>query len=103
MHWGSNNRKGAEHEINGKKHVAEAHFVFTSSQRNETAVLAYFFEVADNENAEWGNYVLYVSDLKEVNQIKTYETNIQQLMDGDQREFLRYTRSLVLFRKLKDK
>ncbi|CAF1657955.1 unnamed protein product, partial [Didymodactylos carnosus] len=64
-------------------------------QTNETAVLAYFFEVADNENAQWANYVLYVSDLKEVNQTKTYGTNIQQLMDGDQREFLRYTGSLT--------
>ncbi|CAF1468795.1 unnamed protein product [Didymodactylos carnosus] len=95
MHWGSSDDEGSEHEINGKKHVAEAHFVFRSDQTNETAVLAYLFDVSDNENAQWAEYVLYASALKKVNQTKIYTTNIKQLMDGGKHEFLRYTGSLT--------
>ena len=64
LHWGRNDRHGSEHEIDGQRFPAEAHFVFKNRQNNQLAVFAFHFVVADQwdeENTEWEKYAVKMS------------------------------------------
>ena len=47
LHWGRNDRHGSEHEIDGQRFPAEAHFVFKNNETEQLAVFACLFTIAD--------------------------------------------------------
>jgi carbonic anhydrase len=99
LHWGRNDRHGSEHEINGHRFPAEAHFVHKNFETGQIAVLAFFFIVADDDSNnihnEWEKYADVASQLTKVHDTKTCIFNLNQLMQVDDREFFRYIGSLT--------
>ncbi|CAF1130500.1 unnamed protein product [Adineta steineri] len=98
LHWGRNDRHGSEHEIDGERFPAEAHFVFKNQQNGQLAVFAFHFIVADQwdeENTEWEKYTDAASQLLNVNDTMNCTFNLSQLMKANEREFFRYTGSLT--------
>jgi carbonic anhydrase len=70
LHWGNNDRHGSEHEIDGYRFPAEAHFVFKNNESGQLAVFSLLFTIADqwdNENTEWEKYADAASQLKNAN------------------------------------
>ncbi|CAF3124479.1 unnamed protein product, partial [Rotaria sp. Silwood2] len=42
LHWGRSGRHGSEHEIDGHKYPAEAHFVYKNLETQQIAVFGFF-------------------------------------------------------------
>jgi carbonic anhydrase len=97
LHWGENDRHGSEHEINGHRFPAEAHFVHKNYDNGQIAVLAFFFTVTDddNETSAWGKYAEVASRLIHIHDTMNYTFNVSQLMQIDDGEFFRYMGSLT--------
>ena len=98
LHWGKNHRHGSEHQIDGHRYPAEAHFVFTNNQTGQLAVFAYLFTIADRfhqENAEWRKYADTASKLTNINDNICCILNLRVLMQVNEREFFRYMGSLT--------
>jgi carbonic anhydrase len=98
LHWGRNDRHGSEHEIDGQRFPAEAHFVFKNNQNEQLAVFAFLFTVAgqwDEENTEWEKYADAASQLFNVNDTINCTFNLSQLMKANERQFFRYSGSLT--------
>lgn len=88
LHWGENNRHGSEHQINGDRFPAEAHFVHRNSNNGQIAVLAFFFRLADEQLNEWDKYA-------QMSERNTCEFNLTRLMQKTDGEFFRYVGSLT--------
>ncbi len=95
LHWGRNDRHGSEHEINGCRFPAEAHFVHKNHENGQTAVLAFLFTVSNDEHNEWEKYAETASRLTKIHDSTTCTFNLNQLMQVDEREFFRYIGSLT--------
>ncbi|UJR36869.1 hypothetical protein I4U23_029582 [Adineta vaga] len=101
LHWGRNNRHGSEHEINGHRFPAEAHFVHKNHDNGQIAVLALFLTIiedTDNINTkhnEWEKYADVASQLNKIQKTATCTFNLSQLMQIDDRDFFRYVGSLT--------
>ena len=95
LHWGRNNRHGSDHEINGYRFPAEAHFVHTNRKNGQTAVLAFFLVVSEDESNEWEKYADAASRLTKHQTPINCKFNLNQLMHVDNREFFRYVGSLT--------
>lgn len=98
LHWGKHDRHGAEHEIDGHQHPAEAHFVFKNAEAQQTAVLAFFFHVVKTpkeENTEWKKYTHIASLLTTVGETMNCNFNLVHLMQLESRRFFRYNGSLT--------
>ncbi|CAF3375701.1 unnamed protein product [Rotaria sp. Silwood2] len=98
LHWGNNDRHGSEHEFNGYRFPAEAHFVFKNFANQEIAVFAFFLNVSgrfDDENTEWKKYADATCLLK--NSGDTYDCifNLSHLMQIENKKFFRYMGSLT--------
>jgi carbonic anhydrase len=95
LHWGKNDRHGSEHEINGYRFPAEAHFVHKNNDNGQVAVLAFFLTVSGDEHSEWEKYADTASRLIKIHDQTTCIFNLSQLMQIDDREFFRYIGSLT--------
>jgi carbonic anhydrase len=95
LHWGQNDRHGSEHEINGYRFPAEAHFVHKNYENGQIAVLAFFLTVSENEHNEWEKYADVASRLKKIHDTNNCTFNLSRLMQIDDREFFRYIGSLT--------
>lgn len=100
LHWGRNNRHGSDHELNGYRYPAEAHFVHKNYRTNLTAVLAYFLNVSDenighDEPNQWDKFVQISSQLISKHDQITSQFNFNHLMRIDSRSFYRYMGSLT--------
>ncbi|UJR19870.1 hypothetical protein I4U23_023003 [Adineta vaga] len=98
LHWGRNDHHGSEHEIDGERCPAEAHFVFKNHQNGQLAVFAFLFTIADqweDENTDWEKYTDAASQLLNINDTMNCAFNLSQLMKANEREFFRYTGSLT--------
>jgi len=95
LHWGRNNRHGSEHELNGYRFPAEAHFVHKNSDNGQVAVLAFFLTISNNEHSEWEKYADAASRLIKIHDKINCTFNLNQLMKVDDREFFRYMGSLT--------
>jgi len=98
LHWGRSDRHGSEHEIDGYKFAAEAHFVFKNYQNGQTAVFAFLFTIADesnNENTEWEKYANAASRLVNIKDTINYTFDLSQLMQVNDTQFFRYIGSLT--------
>jgi carbonic anhydrase len=98
LHWGRNDRHGSEHEIDGQRFPAEAHFVFKNNQTGQLAVFAFLFTIAgqwDEENTEWKKYADAASQLININDTINCIFNLSDLMKANERQFFRYTGSLT--------
>jgi carbonic anhydrase len=98
LHWGQNDRHGSEHEIDGHRFPAEAHFVFKNNQTEQLAVFGFLFTIADEfheENKEWKKYADAASELVHMNDTIQCIFNLSQLMQVNESRFFRYTGSLT--------
>lgn len=98
LHWGENNRHGSEHEIDGHRFPAEAHFVHRNHENGQVAVLACFFTAVDEEQSTqnpWKQFTQVASRLTETHQIDHCTFNLSQLMSIQDRPFYRYHGSLT--------
>jgi len=98
LHWGRNDRHGSEHEIDGQRFPAEAHFVFKNNQTRQLAVFAYLFTITDqssNENTEWEKYTNAASQLIHINDTIQCMFNLSELMQINDRQYFRYIGSLT--------
>jgi len=98
LHWGNNDRHGSEHEIDGYRFPAEAHFVFKNNESGQLAVFSLLFTIADqwdNENTEWEKYADAASQLINANDTINCTFNLSQLMKANERQFFRYIGSLT--------
>jgi carbonic anhydrase len=95
LHWGRNDQHGSEHEINGYRFPAEAHFVHKNDGTGQVAVLAFFLTISDDEHNEWEKYATAASRLTKIHDTISCTFNLSQLMQIDDREFFRYTGSLT--------
>jgi carbonic anhydrase len=98
LHWGRNDQHGSEHEINGYRFPAEAHFVFKNNENGQLAVFSFLFSIADQwdeENTEWEKYADAASQLTKLNDTMNCTFNLSQLMKANERQFFRYTGSLT--------
>jgi carbonic anhydrase len=98
LHWGNNDEHGSEHEIDGHRFPAEAHFVFKNNETGQLAVFAYLFSIANElhkENQEWVKYADAASQLIHVNDTIHCIFNLRVLMQVNERQFFRYMGSLT--------
>ncbi|CAF1151960.1 unnamed protein product [Didymodactylos carnosus] len=98
LHWGKNDRHGSEHEIDGYRFPAEAHFVHKNLETKETAVFAFFFDIASkhhHENVEWKKYADAASQLKNTGDTVDCTFHLSNLMQIEDRQYFRYTGSLT--------
>jgi carbonic anhydrase len=95
LHWGQNDRHGSEHEINGYRFPAEAHFVHKNLDNGQVAVLAFFLTISDNEHNEWKKYADAASRLIHIHDKIDCTFNLHQLMQVDDKEYFRYMGSLT--------
>ena len=98
LHWGKNDRHGSEHEIDGQRYSAEAHFVFKNRATGQTAVFAFFFHIAQSwadENFEWKKYSNAASLLTNVGDLINCVFDLSRLMNINSKRFFRYTGSLT--------
>jgi len=96
LHWGRNHRHGSEHELNGYRYPAEAHFVHKNHQTNRIAVLAYFLNISDeNQQNEWDKFAQLSTQFMSKHARITCRLNLDRLMRIDSRRFYRYIGSLT--------
>jgi carbonic anhydrase len=98
LHWGKNDQHGSEHEVNGRRFPAEAHFVFKNNETDQPAVFAFLFAVVDQwdqENTQWKTYADAASQLINVNNSINCIFNLRQLMQVNERQYFRYIGSLT--------
>ncbi|CAF1130372.1 unnamed protein product [Rotaria sordida] len=95
MHWGRNDKHGSEHEINGHRFPAEAHFVHKNYDNGQIVVLAFLFTIDNNEHSEWEKYANVASQLIKTHDRTTCIFNLNRLMQVKDREFFRYIGSLT--------
>ncbi|CAF1595514.1 unnamed protein product [Rotaria magnacalcarata] len=98
LHWGSNDRHGSEHEIDGREFPSEAHFVHKNYKTNQVAVFAFFFDIAGpqhEENVEWQHYANGATHLKHIGDTFNRFFDLSHLMQIEGRQFFRYTGSLT--------
>ena len=98
LHWGENNRHGSEHEIDGHRFPAEAHFVHRNHESGEVAVLACFFTTVDTDQSvasPWTRFTQIASRLTQTHKTDHCTFNLSQLMSIEDRPFYRYHGSLT--------
>lgn len=95
LHWGRNDRHGSEHEINGYRFPAEAHFVHKNYDTGQIAVLAFFLIISKDVHSEWEKYANAASQLVKIHDQITCIFNLNQLIQADDRDFFRYIGSLT--------
>ncbi|CAF3246737.1 unnamed protein product [Rotaria socialis] len=97
IHWGADNKQGAEHEIDGNRFAGEAHFVHKNKDTQQLAVLAIFLTVSDigNKSNEWDKYANIASQLTKTDDKTTCVLNLSRLMQMKHTEFYRYEGSLT--------
>lgn len=98
LHWGRSDRHGSEHEIDGHKFPAEAHFVYKNLETQQTAVFGFFFHVVSSikkENTEWKKYSHIASLLTNIDEKMNCNFNLIHLMKLESRRFFRYIGSLT--------
>ncbi|CAF2653643.1 unnamed protein product [Rotaria sp. Silwood2] len=98
LHWGKDERHGSEHEINGYRYPAEAHFIYKNLENQEMSIFAFFLDASgrfDDENTEWKKYADATSLLQ--NNGDTYDCafNLTNLMQIENKKFIRYIGSLT--------
>ncbi|CAG9797894.1 unnamed protein product [Chironomus riparius] len=113
FHWGNYCGGGSEHTINGHRYAAEVHLVHfnekyryfsaAASQSDGIAVLAVFFELAEEANNDGSNnnkFIKYLNNVRRkgdsfvINDINGLFT-IHQLMKQDLNEYYSYKGSLT--------
>ena len=95
LHWGENNRHGSEHQINGYRFPAEAHFVHQNSNNGQIAVLAFLFTLSDENSNEWNRYAQMSKQLSNLGDTQSCTFNLSRLMQGTDGKFFRYMGSLT--------
>lgn len=100
LHWGPTNHQGSEHQIDGHRFPAEAHFVHQNEENGQIAVLAVLFTINDDDDDvrsenPWEKFINSASQLTERNQTSTCQLNLNELLSIDQQEFYRYVGSLT--------
>ncbi|KAK3736295.1 hypothetical protein QZH41_020757 [Actinostola sp. cb2023] len=107
FHWGSDDPKGSEHNIDGKKYPAEMHFVNWNTKyadiyealkyEDGLAAIAVFLEVGESENKALSSFLKYAENVthpKEIyNLTQTYP--ISDLLPNVTSSFYRYNGSLT--------
>ncbi|CAF4729826.1 unnamed protein product [Rotaria sp. Silwood1] len=98
LHWGRSDRRGSEHEIDGHKYPAEAHFVYKNLETQQTAVFGFFFHVVlsvNEENRAWKKYTHIASLLTNIGDAMSCTFILSHLMQIESRRFFRYIGSLT--------
>lgn len=98
LHWGQSNDHGSEHEIDGHRFPAEAHFVHKNYDNGQIVVLAFLLTIDNSNNEqhnEWEKYGNIGSQLTKSNNQMNCIFNLSQLMQIKDKEFFRYTGSLT--------
>lgn len=95
LHWGDCNRYGSEHQINGYRYPAEAHFVHRNSSNGQIAVLGFFLTLSDEGSHEWNQYAQMSNRLSNLGDRQTCQFNLSRLMQETDGEFFRYMGSLT--------
>lgn len=97
IHWGHDDTQGSEHELDGHRFPAEAHFVHKNNQTKRLAVIGFFFTITDNdsEDSEWDRFAKIVSQLTKQSDKTTAVFNLSRLMQMKYKEFYRYDGSLT--------
>lgn len=98
LHWGSNEKYGSEHQINGYRYPAEAHFLFKNFETQQMTIFTYFLDSSgrfDDENVEWKKYADATSVLKSQGDTYYCSFNLSHMMQIENKKFFRYIGSLT--------
>ncbi|XP_031556903.1 carbonic anhydrase 2-like [Actinia tenebrosa] len=107
FHWGSDNNKGSEHTVDGKKYPAEMHFVSFNKKYSEInealehddglAVLGVIFEVGATENKALTSFLKYALNVTKPSEMTGLSMNhsLGSLLPLNTTDFYRYKGSLT--------
>lgn len=98
LHWGSHEKHGSEHQFNGFRYPAEAHFIFKNFETQEMTIFGFFLNVSgrfDDENTEWKKYTDLTSLLKKDGDTYDCTFNLSNLMQIENTKFFRYMGSIT--------
>lgn len=106
LHWGSTNRKGSEHFLDGKQYAAELHFVsyntkyanlsMAVTEPDGLAVLGVFIMVGGDNNTNY-NFLKYAKDVigKDTDKKGIDAFKLKGMLPTDLGKFFRYSGSLT--------
>ncbi|KAK6192141.1 hypothetical protein SNE40_003670 [Patella caerulea] len=108
FHWGSDNTKGSEHQINSNTYPMEVHFVHyknslgslgnSVSVNDGLAVLGFMFEISDSDNANYADLISKLADITAYNTsnlVSLTNTALMNFIPSNPTNFFRYSGSLT--------
>ncbi|XP_077995714.1 carbonic anhydrase 3-like [Glandiceps talaboti] len=108
FHWGSNNKVGSEHTVDGKQYAAELHFVTYNPEKfsslteatvdsDGVAVLGSFLEVCEETNSAYEPLLAAFDNITYKGGSHTFEQPFpfRHLMPENMKDFYRYNGSLT--------
>lgn len=83
FHWGNNDSLGSENKIEGRSFPMELHMVFSKKDYAKPlehddglAVLAFFFEIADNDNKNYNEFTTLLPKVKQAHSSVNFENPV---------------------------
>ncbi|KAM8977346.1 carbonic anhydrase 4-like [Pelodytes ibericus] len=100
FHWGSETTDGSEHSINGERFPMELHIVNnnTASTKQDLAVLGFFYEETEQDNANYKNLIDALSNIVDKDKASVVDNiKIEDLIPDstDLKHYYRYQGSLT--------
>ncbi|XP_050409396.1 carbonic anhydrase 4 isoform X1 [Patella vulgata] len=108
FHWGSDDMKGSEHQLNSKTFPMEVHFVHYKNslgslgnsvgEKDGLAVLGFMFEISDSDNANYADLISKLSNITAYNTsnlVNLTNTALMKFIPSKPTNFFRYSGSLT--------